>query len=60
MCKKYPMIIDELVADLDGYEMVKPGIFGPVDGVEINKKYWTSYDEIDTEDEDVQDDKNND
>lgn len=40
MCKKYPNIIDELVADLDGYEMVKPGIFGPVDGVTIHKKYW--------------------
>jgi hypothetical protein len=43
-CKKYPNIIDELVADLDGYELVKPGIFGPVSGEEINKKYWVRYD----------------
>ncbi|NBP13534.1 hypothetical protein EBU95_03930 [bacterium] len=43
MCKKYPHIIDELVSDLDGYEMVKPGIFGKVDGVLIHKKYWTEF-----------------
>lgn len=41
MCKKYPNIIDELVAGLDGYEMVKPGIFGSINGVSIHGKYWT-------------------
>lgn len=40
MCKKYPEIIDEIVSDLDGYEMVKPGIFGNIDGEKIHKKYW--------------------
>jgi len=40
MCKKYPNVIDELVSDLDGYKMVKPGIFGKVDGEVIHKKYW--------------------
>lgn len=41
-CKKYPKIIDEIVADLDGYELVKPGIFGKIDGVKIHNKYWTT------------------
>ena len=40
MCKKYPHIIDELVMDLDGYEIIKPCIFGKVDGINIYKKYW--------------------
>lgn len=40
MCRKYPEITDELVSDLDGYEFVKPGIFGSVDGTVIHKKYW--------------------
>lgn len=39
-CKKYPEIIDEIVADLEGYELVKPGIFGKIDGIEIHNKYW--------------------
>jgi hypothetical protein len=43
MCKKYPEITDELVADLDGYELVRPGIFGPVCGTTIHKKYWKTY-----------------
>lgn len=43
MCKKYPNIIDELVSDLDGYEMIKPGRFGKVDGTVIHKKYWKTY-----------------
>jgi hypothetical protein len=42
MCKKYPDIIDELVSDLEGYRMVRPGIFGAVDGTVIHKKYWRS------------------
>lgn len=40
MCKKYPNIIDELVCDLDGYQFIKPGIFGKINGKEINDKYW--------------------
>lgn len=40
-CKKYPNIVDEIVADLDKYELVKPGIFGKIDGVKIHNKYWT-------------------
>lgn len=42
-CKKWPHIIDEIVSDLDGYEWVKPGIFGPISGTEIHKKYWVTY-----------------
>ena len=42
-CKKYPEIIDELVADLDYCELVKPGIFGKIDGKTIHDKYWTTY-----------------
>ena len=40
MCKKYPNIVDELVSDLDGYELIKPGIFGNVCGKTIHSKYW--------------------
>ena len=40
MCKKYPNIVDEMVAYLDDYELVKPGIFGPIDGKVIHGKYW--------------------
>jgi hypothetical protein len=40
MCKKHPHIIDEIVSSLDGYEFVKPGIFGKVDGQTIHDKYW--------------------
>jgi hypothetical protein len=43
MCKKYPNIIDELVSDLEGYKMIKPGIFGKVDGVTIHNKYWVTH-----------------
>ena len=39
-CRMYPEVVDELVVDLDGYEMVRPGIFGNVDGTEIHNKYW--------------------
>lgn len=42
VCVKYPHIVDEIVSDLGGYEMVKPGIFGKIDGTAIHKKYWTS------------------
>lgn len=40
MCKKYPHITDEIVSDLDGYKMIKPGIFGKVCGKTIHNKYW--------------------
>ena len=40
MCKKYPHITDELVADLGRYELIKPGIFGKIDGEVIHNKYW--------------------
>ena len=46
-CKKYPHIVDEIVADLEGYSLVKPGLFGPIDGTVIHKKYWTTYGETD-------------
>ena len=39
-CKKYPNVIEELIVDLDGYEMIKPGPFGSIDGVAIHNKYW--------------------
>lgn len=39
-CKKYPDVIDELISDIDGYEMVKPCKYGDVSGVEIHNKYW--------------------
>lgn len=40
VCKRYPNLIDELVADLDLYEWVTPGIFGPIDGRAVHGKYW--------------------
>jgi hypothetical protein len=40
-CKRYPEITDEIVSDLEGYEWVRPGIFGPVCGKTIHEKYWT-------------------
>ena len=40
VCKKYPDIVDEIVSDLDGYEMVKPGWFGNISGEKIHKKHW--------------------
>lgn len=43
MCKKYPEIVDEIVSSLEGYRMVRPGIFGPIDGRAIHKKYWVTY-----------------
>lgn len=42
VCKKYPHIVDEICHSLDGYELVKPGIFGKIDGTIIHNKYWTS------------------
>lgn len=43
VCKKFPEIVDELVSSLNGYEFIQPGIFGPIDGNVIHKKYWTTY-----------------
>lgn len=42
MCKKYPEITDELVSCLDGYKLIKPGIFGKICGKTIHNKYWES------------------
>ena len=39
-CKKYPHLTENLVRGIDGYELVKPGIFGQVDGTKIHNKYW--------------------
>jgi hypothetical protein len=41
MCKKYPEIVDELVSHLDGYQMVKLGIFGKICGTTIHNRTWT-------------------
>lgn len=40
ICKKYPDVIDELICDATGYEMIKPCKWGDIDGNEIHKKYW--------------------
>lgn len=39
-CKKYPDVTDELISDVDGYEMIKPCKYGNIDGVEIHNRYW--------------------
>lgn len=46
VCRKYPEIIDELVVDSDYPELIKPGIFGKVDGQVIHNKYWTKGEEV--------------
>lgn len=43
-CKMYPDIIDELVCEIDGYEMIVPGGWGSVDGKKIHDKYWKKVD----------------
>jgi len=43
-CKKYPDVIDELICDIDGYEMIKPCKYGDIDGEEIHNKYWKKID----------------
>lgn len=40
VCKKYPKIVDEIVADVDDAELIKPGLFGKIDGKIIRNKYW--------------------
>ncbi len=42
-CRKYPEIIDELVADLDFPEHIRPGIFGRINGQVIHDRYWTKF-----------------
>jgi len=42
-CRRYPEVVDELVADIDCYTWVRPGIFGDVDGERIRNKYWKTY-----------------
>lgn len=42
VCKQYPHLIDELVSDLDHYQLIRPGRFGNIDGTIIHKKYWRS------------------
>lgn len=39
-CKEYPNVIDELIVDVDCYEMIKPCKWGDVDGKKIHDKYW--------------------
>ena len=39
-CKKWPNLIDELICDVDGYMMIKPGKYGDIDGEAIHNKYW--------------------
>lgn len=36
----HPDIVYELCCDIDMYELVKPGIFGRVDGKKVHSKYW--------------------
>lgn len=38
--KMYPHLKDELTVMIDGYEMVRPGIFGPLDGKAIHRANW--------------------
>lgn len=44
-CRRYPEIIDELVSDLDFPELIRPGVFGNVDGLQIHSKYWITHTE---------------
>jgi len=37
---KANVVIDELICDIDGYEMIKPCKYGNIDGVEIHNRYW--------------------
>lgn len=40
--KKYPYLKAELTEDLTAFWMVRPGLFGPLDGKRIHKSVWTS------------------
>lgn len=39
-CKEFPELVDELVSDVDCYEMIVPCKYGNVDGAKIHSKYW--------------------
>lgn len=43
-CKEYPDVVDELIVDVDCYELIKPCKWGDVDGEVIHKKYWKKLD----------------
>lgn len=40
VCRKYPNVVEELIRDIEGYYMIKPGIFGKISGEDIHNKYW--------------------
>ena len=42
VCMKHPDIIDELVCDVDCYELIKPNKKGNVSGTAIHNKHWKS------------------
>ena len=39
-CKLWPDVVDELICDIDGWQMIKPGKWGDIDGAAIHNKYW--------------------
>lgn len=45
-CKEFPELIDELICDVDCYEMIKPCKWGNVDGTAIHNKYWKTIDKF--------------
>jgi hypothetical protein len=50
--KRWPHIEDELLADVDDYSWITPGIWGPLDGKKIKSRYWVSVTELDNDNED--------
>lgn len=45
-CKEFPELIDELICDVDCYEIIKPCKWGDVDGTKIHNKYWKTIDKF--------------
>jgi len=41
-CKKWPNVTTELIVMTEGYQMIKPGKYGDVDGQKIHDKFWTT------------------
>lgn len=39
-CQKWPYLTDELISDIDHYDLIKPGKYGEIDGKKIHDKYW--------------------
>lgn len=39
-CQEYPHFIDELISDVDCYELIKPCKWGDIDGEEIHRRHW--------------------